>query len=133
MFLRNTFPSIRIASAGPADADRSRIHLAKVFEKVPAVMPEIPVFAVKTKQLGQLSAGKKKCHAALEAHHHALGDEIHNRARFDQPGDKRNQRHQQSRPCCQRTEPTCIAAGDISQRGSNQQRDGRCDGNDGMT
>ena len=51
-----------------------------MLEKVAAVLPKISVCAVKTEELGQLRAGKKESDAALEAGHHAFGNEIYNDA-----------------------------------------------------
>ena len=45
-----------------------------------------------------------------------------------QPGDKRDERHEQGRACRQCAEPRRVAAGDLAERRADQQRDGGGDG-----
>jgi hypothetical protein len=60
----------------------------------PAATPEIAMCPVDAKELGQLRAGEEERNAALESDHHALGDEVDDRASLDQPGNEGDQGHE---------------------------------------
>ena len=115
-----------------ANRERGGIGFVQVLQEVAAVLPEIAVGAVDAEQLGQLRAGEEQRHAALEADHHALGDEVDDRARLGQPRDERDERHQQGRARRQRAEPGRVAAGDLAQRRADEQGNGGRDRDGGV-
>ena len=108
----------------PSDEQRRGIRFVQVLDEVPAVLPEAPVRAVKTEQLRQLGAGEEQCHAALEPHHHALRDKIHDDSGPRQPRDERDERHEQRGARGQRAKPRRVAAGHLAERRADEQRDG---------
>ena len=55
----------------------------QVRQEMSAVLPEISVRAMNAEQLGQLRADQEQRDAALEAGHHAFGNEVHDRAGLD--------------------------------------------------
>jgi hypothetical protein len=115
---------------GEPDGERRRIRLAEVPEEVAAVLPEAPVGAGEPEELRQLRAGEEQRHAALEADHHALGDEVHDRARLDEPRDERDERDQERRPRRERTEPRRVPTRDLAERRADQDGDGGRDRDD---
>ena len=78
-------------------------------------------------ELRQLRAGEKERHAALEADHDALGDEVDDRPGPDEPGEERDQRDEERRAGGERAEPGGIATGDLAERGTDEKRNGRGD------
>ena len=124
LFLRKIFPSTSTARAMPPTVSEAGLVSPRCFRKCAAVLPEIAVGAVDAEQLGQLRAGEEQRHAALEPDHHALGDEVDDRARLDQPGDEGDERHQQGRARRQRAEPGRVAAGNVAQRRADEQGNG---------
>ena len=102
---RKILPSTIDGEGGPADGERSGIGFVQVREEMSAVLPEIAVRAMNAEQLGQLRADQEQRDAALEADHHAFGNEVHDRAGLDHPRDERNERDEQRRARRQRAEP----------------------------
>src|SRR5215468_337980 len=94
-----------------------------MFKEMAAVLPKISMCAVKAEELGQLCAGEKESDAALEAGHHAFGNEIYNDTCFDEPCDERDQRDKQSGSRSKRAEARCIATRDLAKRRAGEQRD----------
>ena len=81
-----------------------------MLEEGEAVLPEIAVTGGEAEQLRQLRSGEEQCHTAFEPDHHALGDEVDDRARLDQPGDDGDERHEHGRARRQRGEPGRVSA-----------------------
>ena len=90
-------------------------------QELAAVLPEVAMRAVDAEELRELRASQIKSHAALEADHHALGDEIDDRTGTDGPRDEGDDAHEYGRACCKRPEPGGISPGDFGQRGADQQ------------
>ena len=80
LFGSSFLPRMSTASAAPPSRSDVRLVSSDVPEELPMRLPEITVRAVDAKQLRQLRAGEKQRHAALEADHHAFGDEVYDRA-----------------------------------------------------
>src|SRR5262245_29824743 len=80
---------------------------------------------VDPEELGELRAGEEQGDTTLEAHHHAFGDEVDDRPRPSQPGNERNQRHEQGGSRGQGGEPAGVAASHLAERSAEQERDGR--------
>ncbi len=100
-----------------------------MLEEVAGVLPEIAMCPVDAKELGQLRASEEQRHAALEPNHHALGDEVDDRASLDQPGDEGDECHEQGRARRQRAEPRGVASRDFAQRRADEQGNGGSDRN----
>ena len=113
----------------PADGERRDVGLTEMGQELPAVLPEVAMRAMDAEQFRQLGAGEEEGHSALEPDHDAFGDEVHDRAGADQPGDERDQRRQQCGGRGERAEPGRVAAGQFAERGSDEERNGRRDGN----
>ena len=124
LFLRKIFPSTSTARAIPPTVSEVGLVSPRCFRKVPLFSQKLPWAAVDAKQFGQLRAGEEQRHAALEPDHHALGDEVDDRARLDQPRDERDERHEQGRARRQRAEPGRVAAGNFAQRRADEQGNG---------
>ena len=102
--LQEELPQDERRQSRKPNAKGDGIGLVQMAEEVTCVLPEITMRPVNTEELRQLSAGKKKRHAAFEAHHDALGDEIHNRTSAYRPGDQRDNGDEHGSACRERTE-----------------------------
>src|SRR5215813_8221807 len=102
----------------------------QMLEEVSAVLPKISMCAMEPEQLRQLCAGKKKRDAALEAGHHAFGNEIYNDTCFDEPGYERDERDKQRGSRSECAEARSISTRDLAKRCACKQRDRGRDGDD---
>ena len=62
-----------------------------MLEEETRVLPKASVSTMKSEKLWQLRAGKEKRHAALEAGHNTLRDEMHQDSGLRQPGNERDE------------------------------------------
>ena len=68
MFEKN-FPKDKQRERNASDENGHRVGFIQVLQEKARVFPEASMRAVKTEELWQLCAGKKKCHAGFEAGH----------------------------------------------------------------
>ena len=117
---------------GSSDRERGGIGFVKVLQEVTAVLPEVAMGAVDAEKLGQLGAREKQRHAALEPDHHALGDEVHDRAGLDEPRDERDERHEQGGAGGQRLNRVVSPPAMLAQRRADEEGDGGGDRDGGV-
>ena len=119
--LEKDFPEYEQGQRDTSNRERVGIGFVQVLQEIAAVRPEIAVSAVDAKQLGQLRTGKEQGHATLKPDHHAFGDEVDDRARLEQPGDKGNESREKGRARGQCAEPARVAARDSAERRADEQ------------
>src|SRR4051812_40922256 len=87
-------------------------------------LPEVSVSTFEPAELRQLRADQLQGDAGLEASHHRLGDELHDRAGAKSPRDQCRSRREQRRARSERGESVYVSARDPAKARSNQERDG---------
>ena len=87
-------------------------------------VPEIAaVTAAEAEQLRQLRARQKQRHAALEADEHGFREEVDDGAGADRVGRERHRGDEQGGARGERRVARGVAAGDLGERGADEQRD----------
>ena len=100
-----------------------RVGFAQAPEEVAHALPEIAVTAAEAEQLRQLRACQKQRHAALEADEHGFREEVDDGAGADRVGHERQRGDEEGRARGERGVARGIAAGDLGERGADEQRD----------
>jgi hypothetical protein len=101
------------------------MRLPDVLDDVRHAGPEAAFPTRKAEELGNLRAGEHEGNAALESEEDRLGDEVHDGAGLDRPRDDCHRADEQRQAHRQGGKAPGIAAGQVPDRGADQERDGR--------
>src|SRR5439155_5393035 len=91
LMFEKDFPKNEQRERDSSNQKRRRVRFIQALEEEARVFPKASVSTMKTEKLWQLRAGQEKRHAAFEAGHDTLRDEMYHDSGLRQPGNERDE------------------------------------------